>query len=124
MDNNTTASFFGDYQNKLDNYGKLSPNLYENIFKLGFDNTHPYYNILKTIIVPKDLNDELFIHITPLPNDTWTNLSYIYYSTIKLWWLIAILNNVYNPFEMPKKLKILKPEYLDTVLSEINSQLV
>ena len=83
---NNTTSFFGDYQNKFDEYNKLSPNLYENIFKIGFDNTHPYYNILKTIVMPKDLNDNLFEFIHPLPNDTWTNLSYLYYNTINLWW--------------------------------------
>lgn len=121
---NNTTSFFGDYQNKFDEYNKLSPNLYENIFKIGFDNTHPYYNILKTIVMPKDLNDNLFEFINPLPNDTWTNLSYLYYNTINLWWLIAITNNVFNPFEMPSTLKILKPEYLDAVLGEIQSQLI
>ena len=118
------SGFYGDYQNKIDGIPHLSPNLYENIFKLGVDNTHPYYNILKTITVPTDLNEDLFFEIAPLPNDTWTNISYIYYNTINLWWLIAILNNVFNPFEMPSKLKILKPEYLDDVLGTIQSQLL
>ena len=119
-----SQSFFGDYQNKFDNYSKLPVNMYENIFKLGFENTHPFYNILKTITVPTNLNDDLFIIIKPLPNDTWTNLSYLYYNTINLWWLIALLNNVFNPFEMPITLRILKPEYLDAVLNTIHSQLI
>lgn len=122
--NTTTASFYGDYQNKFDNLPSLSPNLYENIFKIGFDNNHPYYNLFKTIIIPKDLNENLFFEIKTLPNDTWTNLSYIYYDTIELWWLIAILNNVFNPFEIPTRLRILKPEYLDEILGVIQSQLI
>ena len=120
----TSQSFFGDYQNKFDNYDKLPSNMYENIFKLGFDNNHPYYNILKTITIPNNLNDDLFFIIKPLPNDTWTNLSYLYYDTINLWWLIALLNNVFNPFKMPTTLKILKTEYLDMVLNAIHSQLI
>lgn len=124
MTTQTNSSFFGDYQNKYDDFNGLNPNFYENIFKLGFDNSHPYYNLLKTITIPADLNEELFFTIKTLPGDTWTNISYIYYDTIDLWWLIAILNNVYNPFKMPSTLRILKTEYLDIVLGQIQSQLV
>lgn len=121
---NTHNTFFGMYQNTIGgSIPQLNHTAYENIFKIGIDGVHPYYNILKTITIPTDLNDDLFIVITPLPNDTWTNLSYLYYDTIDLWWLIAITNNVFNPFKIPSTLKILKPEFVEDVLDIIKSQL-
>jgi hypothetical protein len=30
--------------------------------------------------------------------DTWTGISYIYYGTISLWWLICKFNGIKNPF--------------------------
>lgn len=120
--NNNTDSFFGKTQNKY-NFGKLPSTYYENIFKIGFDGIHPFYNMNRTIMMPKKMDSSFFTVVKPLPNDTWTNLSYIYYNTINLWWLIAITNNVYNPFKMPKIVKILKPEYVDYVIDAIHSQL-
>jgi hypothetical protein len=40
--------------------------------------------------------------------DTWTNISFKYYQTIELWWLICKTNEVINPFVMPDPGTLLK----------------
>jgi hypothetical protein len=120
MSNET--NFFGDYYNSL-NTKHLPSTRYENIFKIGYDDKYPFFNIFKTITLPNDIDDSFFTYVKPLPTDTWTNLSYIYYGNIDLWWLIAITNDIFNPFIMPNYLKILKPEYIDLVIDNIQSQL-
>lgn len=113
----TQTSFFGDYQSNL------NPNYYENIFKLGEYNNKNFYNLFKTVIIPKELNPNIYDEYATKPNDTWTNISYTYYNNIDLWWLIALVNNVYNPFELPQTIKIIKPEYIELILNSIQLQL-
>ena len=51
--------------------------------------------------------------------DRWDLLSYRNYGTTELWWLIAIFNNVVDPFEtmqVGQILTIIQPEYLQEVL--------
>lgn len=119
-----TNNFFGTYQNNLKgDIPSLSISKYENIFKIGYNDTYPFYNLLKTITLPTSIEPSMYKLIKTLPNDTWTNLSYIYYNNIDLWWLIALVNNVFNPFEMPKIIKIIHPEYVDAILNNIQQQL-
>jgi len=54
--------------------------------------------------------------------DWWDYLAYQYYGTPYLWWVIPLVNNIENPFEMPEagtNIKILKKEYTFTILNEI-----
>ena len=106
------VNFFGNYYNSV-NTNQLPSTRYENIFKIGYDDKYPFFNIFKTITLPNNIDDSYFTYVKPLPTDTWTNL----------WWLIAITNDIFNPFIMPKYLKILKPEYVDLIIGSIQSQL-
>lgn len=115
-------NFYGDYYSGATGE-QLPMNRYENIFKIGYNKDYPFFNIFKTVTIPDNLDDGYFETIKPLPTDTWTNLSYIYYNNIDLWWLIALVNNVFDPFTMPTTLKILKPEYIDSVIGSIQSQI-
>lgn len=116
-------NFFGTYQNNNKAFKSLSQFQYENIFKLGVEDDKVWYNLLNTINIPDNINQNIYTYIKPLPSDTWTNISYIYYNTTELWWLIALINKVYNPWIMPKILKIIKPEYIDIIIDNIQHQL-
>jgi len=51
------------------------------------------------------------------------NIAYNVYNNSEMWWLVCLMNNVINPFEYDeagKELKILKPVYVPTVLSNIS----
>jgi hypothetical protein len=55
-------------------------------------------------------------------DDWWDNISFEYYGTPNLWWLVALMNNVINPFEeleVGSHIKILKNKYLYQLLKEI-----
>lgn len=54
--------------------------------------------------------------------DWWDFLSYKYYGTPYLWWVILLVNDIENPFEFPEagtNIKILKKEYTFTILNEV-----
>ena len=69
-----------------------------------------YFNLCKTIrftnidtMLPK-----YYANYQVKPKDTWTNLSYKFFNTYKLWWLLCKFNNVVDPFKELEAGKIIK----------------
>jgi hypothetical protein len=118
----------GQYQNFIEELPSLQPYRYENIFKLyqTEEGKFYFYNILKTIQSPKDLNNTIFdVAILP-PSVPLTTLSYNLYGTTYLWWLICLINDIKTPFDPSlsgKSLKIIKREYIKPILDNIQQQL-
>ena len=118
----------GQYQQYVNDLPSLELYRYENIFKVfqtGEKNFY-YYNILKTIKVPDDINSDIFLTYTYPSGTPFTTLSYQIYGTTYLWWLICIINKIENPFDTSlngKTLKIIKKEYLKPILDNIKQQL-
>jgi hypothetical protein len=96
------------------------------------------FNILKTyegeyflnILRSFNINDEVksdanfFELYTAEENDWFDNIAYKFYGNPKLWWIIAVFNNVINPFEElleGKQIKILKAAYHYHLFKEIAS---
>lgn len=118
----------GQYQNYVPELPGLEIYRYENIFKVfeSEDKAALFYNIVKNIQVPDDINNQVFDIITLQENVPFTTLSYQLYGTTYLWWLICVINNIQNPFDpnnSGKKLKVLKKQYLKPVLDNIKQQL-
>jgi hypothetical protein len=107
------------------------PNLslyrYENFFNIYQDKDQTkFYNLLRSInIFPaQDSSVEDIYYVEP--NDTWINISYKYYNTVYLWWLVCEYNRITNPLEMPElgtKLKLLKSQYVWPIITELNKQI-
>tara|TARA_R110000803_G_scaffold85393_1_gene151747 strand:+ start:360 stop:722 length:363 start_codon:yes stop_codon:yes gene_type:complete len=117
----------GQYQNKVDILPDLEMYRYENIFKLyqqGEKNFY-FYNILKKIKLPEDINEEIFDFVKYPAAMPLTTLSFRVYGTTQLWWLILIVNGISNPQAIPSgvKIRIVKKAYLKTVLESIKQQL-
>ena len=118
----------GQYQNYIEDLPTLEIYRYENIFKVyqtSQSNAY-FYNIIKSISVPGDISSQIFQTITLPNNMPYTTLSYNLYGTTYLWWLICILNGIQNPFDINnagKSVKVLKREYIKTVLNAIKQQL-
>ncbi len=118
----------GNYQNNIVELENLDLTRYENIFKIfnTGDKNFYYYNIIKKFVIPDNLDERLFYNVT-LPNGTpLTTFSYNLYGTIDLWWLILIINNITNPIkDLPvgKKLRLLKPQFIEQILDSIQLQL-
>ena len=118
----------GDFQNNIRDLEELEVYRYENIFKVyqtGSKNFY-FYNIMKKITLPQDINNQYFFTYVLQKNIPFTALSYQAYGTTQLWWLICIVNDIKYPQD-PKlvgtTLKIIKKDYVKSILDSIKSQL-
>jgi hypothetical protein len=114
-------------QNSFPDLPTLSLYRYENFLNIYTDdNGLKFYNLLRSInVFPAD-NTQVEDVYTVTYNDTWHLISYNYYNTMDLWWLVCAYNQVFNPVQMPAsgtQLKLLKSNYVSTVLTELNNQL-
>ena len=51
--------------------------------------------------------------------DRWDTISFMFYNTTTLWWLIANYNGILNPFTelvIGEKIKIVKPELVSSLI--------
>lgn len=108
--------------------GKISPINYENIFNVFIDSDivdeKYFYNILKTIIVPENLDESYYFDYIVRGGETYTMLSNDIYGDPRGWWLICIANNIHNPIKFPEsgtKLKILNRNIAKSILTKINN---
>ena len=119
---------YGSFQNDIAVLPNLGTYRYENIFKLYQDTNGAYfYNILTSIYTPSDLDKNLYYHITLQRKIPWTVISYNEYQTIDLWWLICIVNGIYNPLIYPEigsNLKIIRSEFIPFIINTINTQVI
>lgn len=55
--------------------------------------------------------------------DTWPYISYKIYGNTKLWWILAQLNNISDPFdlEVGRDLMVLTQEAINLVLQSVNA---
>ena len=116
----------GQYRSDVDQLDDLETFDFENIFKMYQSDGYWFYNILKTVNISGTLDTEFYVDYKLDRTLPFTGISYKFYNTIKLWWLVALSNNIDNPVEMikpGKTLKIIRPEYVRDIIEEINSQI-
>ena len=120
-------STLGQYQNQIAALPPLNDLRYENIFRVYQTNQNQYYyNILNTIYLPEQIDSTKTYTITVKQNMPWTMISYNAYQTIELWWLICLVNKIYNPIKNPSTgttLQIVQPQYVRQILDEIKAAL-
>jgi len=82
-------------------------------------------NIFESYNIGDVVYNTSYYELYDVENDDWfEDISYKYYGTINLWWLIAMFNNVINPFEYLEpglQIKILKPIHIYQVIKEIKN---
>jgi nucleoid-associated protein YgaU len=80
---------------------KLNKYDFANLFNVVELGEKSYFNISKTISFAN--NDTIlpsyYTTYKIKATDSWTGISFQFYNTIKLWWLICKFNNINNPFE-------------------------
>ena len=100
---------------------KITSQNYENVFNVYEDENGFYlYNLLTSVNFPTDLDPNFYTIYETLTNDTWTGISWKFYNTIKLWWVICTVNQVKDAVTPPtpgSKIKILKLSTVRTILS-------
>jgi hypothetical protein len=106
---------------------RLSSASYLNLFNLLEDTDKTrYMNIWRSFTINEDVTQAtIFYETHEVDNDDWwDNISYYYYGTPKLWWVVAMMNSVMNPFEeleVGTNIKILREEYIYQLLKEMEN---
>lgn len=109
-------------QNSINELPSISSNRYENIFNLNIYNGYYFYNIIKTIKFPENINPELYYEKIINSKKPYTTISYEIYGTQDLWWLILLSNNITNPVSVVTpgtKIKVIKLKYIKSILDSI-----
>lgn len=117
-------------QNLVTALPNLSRTRYENIFKVfkvlkDKDNSYYFYNINNKVMIPENLDDNVYNNIEINRNTAWTTLSYKLYGTIDLWWLIFLINKPKDIFlaRSGETYKYIKIDYLEDILLNIEQQI-
>ena len=108
--------------NDIKDLNRLGKSRYENLFKVGKNNEFYFYNILKTVRFPENLNSDSFYYKRINSRMPYTAISYQVYNTQDLWWFILLTNNITNPvqvLETGTKLKIIKKEFVNSIIENI-----
>jgi hypothetical protein len=118
----------GLFQNQIKELPALNRYRYEKIFRVYKDKgVHYFYNILQALHLPDQVDETKVYYITVKQKEPWTMISFRAYRTIELWWLLCLINKIYNPLLFPASgttLKVLRPQYLPELFNEIETQLV
>jgi hypothetical protein len=112
-------------QSQISDLPQLAPELMENIFHVYKDDKSNfyYYNLLQSVVFPKDLPLSFFTEYTCGYEDTWPVISYKHYKTPNLWWLILLANNIMDATKQPQSgttLQIPTQKTANLVLAQIN----
>lgn len=88
------------------------------------DNT-TFLNISRTYGINDKIKSYLLYDLYEIANDDWwDSISYKYYDTPFLWWIIALMNGVVNPFEFLEtgnNIYVLKQNYLYQLMKDIKN---
>ncbi len=119
----------GKYQDDIRGLRDLETYDFENIFKMCYDtkNQAYFYNILKTVNIPDNINNSLYTTMTIPAETSLTSLSHMVYGTIKLWWLICLVNNIHNPVKLfpgGTIIKVITPNNVPYIINTIKQNLV
>ena len=105
------------------NIKKLDPQNIENLFNIyNNEDGSYYYNILKTVNFPEELDPNIYSTYTTLPKDTWPLIAWKFYGDVRLWWIICAVNNIIDSVGQPKigtTIKILGSNIVRDVLVQI-----
>jgi len=112
---------------KLTNH-QLSDQSFIRMFNILVDHDRitNFLNIFKSYTYNKDLDQDVSYFYTHNVgyDEWWDNISYKYYKTPDYWWVITSFNDIVNPFEgleVGMSLRILKPQYLYSLLRDLDT---
>lgn len=110
--------------NELTQFKKLDQYDFANFFDVVNLGEKSYFNINKTINFNNmdKLQESQYNYYLIKGGDSWTGISFKFYKTIKLWWLICKINNIRNPFSElveGKYIKILNEQLVKQILISI-----
>jgi hypothetical protein len=120
-------SAIGDFQKDILSLQRPSEFQYENFFRMYLtEDSQYFYNLFSfSVYILDELDPSTYYEITIDRKLPWTAISYNEYRNMDLWWLIMIVNKIYNPLNFPdqgSKLKILYPQYVKSILTKLKNE--
>jgi len=120
-------SALGDFQKDVLSLQRPSEFQYENFFRMYLtEDSQYFYNLLSfSVYVLDELDPSTYYEITIDRKLPWTAISYNEYRNIDLWWLIMVVNKIYNPLSFPdqgSKIKIIYPQYVKRILTKLKNE--
>lgn len=97
------------YKSKLNLYPQITYDTYQSL------NIFSKYRLLEKY----KSNIQYYFSYEISPTDRWDNLANRFYGSVDLWWVIAIFNNVIDPYEYLQEgntLNIIKSEFISDIL--------
>jgi hypothetical protein len=102
-------------------------NSFINLFPEIVDNDNlkilDIWNSFRVQVVPDNFNTDAYIEYTPQAADNLYSLANTFYGTVKLWWLIPLVNDAEDPFDFLKNvmdksgtIKVLKSNYASSII--------
>lgn len=114
----------------LEKYNKMSDSdvskySLKTIFSVVDKGKQSYFNISKTINFQNldKVPTNYYKSYTVKEFDNWPNLSYKFYNTIKLWWILCKFNQVVDPFQdliVGSVIKIPNKEFILEILDSLS----
>ena len=91
---------------------------------LDVDRTTQFMNVFKSVIINEEAQTDILLYDTyeVAEGEYWDNISYQVYGTPFLWWAVALMNDVTNPFEELEagtNIKILRTENLQILFTDM-----
>jgi len=116
----TNTSYFEETGIRLSNTSQLK------LFPIFLDNDREtkFLNLFRSYKLNEDVQtDVVFFGSYEVSNDEfWDDIAYKLYGIPQLWWVIALINNVVNPFEELSdgdNIKILKEDYIYNLIKDL-----
>lgn len=97
----------------------FNPSQWINLFNIYQDNNGNYFfNLFNSLqLKDDDINPVYYDEYYATDSDNLFHLSHKFYGNLQLWWIIAEVNKVNDPFFIEdQKLKILKPEIVSQII--------
>ena len=93
---------------------------------LDNDRETKFLNIFRSYRLNEDvISDVVFYDTYEVSNDEyWDDIAFNIYGIPQLWWVVALINNVVNPFEELEEgdtLKVLKETYMYTLINDLEN---
>ena len=102
----------------------ISPNQMDNFFNVLQDTDGNYfYDLSDTVIIDtENMSPLLFDEYTIQENDSLMRLALRFYGSYNLWWVIAVSNNIDDPFTLVtgNTLRIIKRSNLGQIITLVS----
>lgn len=106
--------------NRLNNFSQLQK------FNILREDNEYLFNIFRNYTISDSVKnniDYVTMHYVD-HNDWWENISYSYYENENLWWIVAMTNDVVNPFEEleeGEQIKVIDERWLYYIVKEVKA---